>query len=235
MRPAAAALRKAAKDNGPTEFFNWISFNNSLTLARIFSLEGRTARGRTLNPNAMFSNTVMWRNKRIVLEHKPHAPIARGAVGSVFTVKKNVPESANSRPAIMRSSVVLPEPEGPSNATSSPDGISRFTLSSAVNWPNFLVIFCAVMLMRLLFLDSAVLIPAQLAPRSPLHDRLCHQGRQRQQGQQRCHGKCSRELVFVVQNFDVQRHGVGASANVARHHRNRTELPHGARIAKITP
>src|SRR5579859_6541805 len=38
-----------------------------------------------------------------------------------------------------RSSVVLPEPEGPSNATSSPPGTSSVTSSSAVKRPKRLV------------------------------------------------------------------------------------------------
>ena len=41
------------------------------------------------------------------------------------------PASGNSRPAIVRSSVVLPEPDGPSSASSSPSAISRSTLFSA--------------------------------------------------------------------------------------------------------
>src|SRR5450432_673329 len=42
-----------------------------------------------------------------------------------------LPESGISRPAITRSSVVLPEPDGPSRATSSPRRIRRSTPSSA--------------------------------------------------------------------------------------------------------
>ena len=38
----------------------------------------------------------------------------------------------------MRSSVVLPEPEGPSSATSAPDGMTRLTGCSAVVAPNSL-------------------------------------------------------------------------------------------------
>ena len=40
---------------------------------------------------------------------------------------------------MMRSSVVLPEPDGPSSATSEPCGTSRLTLSTATKSPNRLV------------------------------------------------------------------------------------------------
>jgi hypothetical protein len=42
-----------------------------------------------------------------------------------------LPESGKSRPAIIRKSVVLPEPDGPSKATSSPSSISSETFSRA--------------------------------------------------------------------------------------------------------
>ena len=42
---------------------------------------------------------------------------------------------------MMRSSVVLPEPDGPSSANSSPLATLRSTLSSAAKSPNFLVRF----------------------------------------------------------------------------------------------
>src|ERR1700716_869670 len=42
---------------------------------------------------------------------------------------------------MIRNSVVLPEPEGPSSARSSPLPTFKSTLSSAVNAPNFFTIF----------------------------------------------------------------------------------------------
>ena len=45
--------------------------------------------------------------------------------------KRTLPRSGNSSPAIVRSRVVLPHPDGPSNASSSPDSIARSTPSSA--------------------------------------------------------------------------------------------------------
>ena len=61
---------------------------------------------------------------------------------------------------------------------------------------------------------------------------LTNERREGQQGQQRRHRKCRDELVVVVENFDVQRHGVGESADVAGHHRYGAEFAHGAGVAK---
>src|SRR3984893_2223666 len=47
-----------------------------------------------------------------------------------------VPESGVSKPASMRSSVVLPQPEGPSSAKNSPAAISRETSSTAAAAPG---------------------------------------------------------------------------------------------------
>ena len=45
------------------------------------------------------------------------------------------PSLAISRPAIMRSVVVLPQPEGPSSVTSLPASMEKLTLSTAVTAP----------------------------------------------------------------------------------------------------
>ena len=133
---------------------------------------------------------------------------------------------------MMRRSVVLPEPDGPSNATSSPEGIFRADIVERGKLPEFL---------RDMFrFDAHAICPSpfqrrgfrQLTPRSPFDNSLDQQGGQSQQGQQGRHRECGRELVFVVKNFDVQRHGIGASANMAGDHRHRAELAHGAGIAQ---
>src|SRR5262245_6677160 len=49
---------------------------------------------------------------------------------------------------MMRKSVVLPDPDGPSRATSVPAGASTVTLSRTTFFPNRLQMFFAVMLMR---------------------------------------------------------------------------------------
>ena len=52
-----------------------------------------------------------------------------------------LPELGVSKPASMRSSVVLPEPEPPSRQKISPRRMSSETLSTATKSPNFLVTF----------------------------------------------------------------------------------------------
>ena len=54
-------------------------------------------------------------------------PMSRLAAGTPDTSLPSIstsPESANSNPATTRSAVVLPQPDGPSSATSSPGAIS---------------------------------------------------------------------------------------------------------------
>ena len=52
----------------------------------------------------------------------------------------NVPPVGLSSPAMIRSRVVLPEPEGPSSATSSPESICSDMPSRAVKLPKVLMI-----------------------------------------------------------------------------------------------
>ena len=51
----------------------------------------------------------------------------------------SVPVVISSSPAIMRRQVVLPQPDGPTRTMNSPSWIARFTSSTAVTLPNFLV------------------------------------------------------------------------------------------------
>src|SRR5262249_38582081 len=55
---------------------------------------------------------------------------------------------------------------------------------------------------------------------------------QRQQRQQRGDGESGNEVVLVVENLDMQRHGVGHAANVAGNNGDGTELAHRPRIAQ---
>ena len=59
------------------------------------------------------------------------------------------PLSGTSSPAMIRSSVDLPEPDGPSSAVSDPSGISSETSSSATKSPNVLVTARTVIMRRL--------------------------------------------------------------------------------------
>ena len=73
-----------------------------------------------------------------MLEDEADAPALRGLAGGVDAVEVHAPCSGVSRPPMMRSSVVLPDPDGPSSATSSPgstvevDAIKRRVRAEAV-------------------------------------------------------------------------------------------------------
>src|SRR6185295_18160318 len=124
-------------------------------------------------------------------------------------------------PAMIRNSVVLPEPDGPSSASNSPLPTFRSTLSSAANAPNFLTMF-------LTSIVSWGLPFVQTLFENGLHD----QRDQGQHRQQRGNRKRRHELILIVENLDQQRHGVGLAADMARHHRHRAELAHGACVAQ---
>ena len=62
------------------------------------------------------------------------APVRRQLVDPVSPMTTR-PSLCAMKPAMMRSSVVLPQPEGPSSATSSPALMSSVTLSTARNEP----------------------------------------------------------------------------------------------------
>src|SRR5205807_516559 len=61
---------------------------------------------------------------------------------------------------------------------------------------------------------------------------LDHERQGREQGEERGDGERADEVIFVVEDLDVQRHGVGQAADVSGHHRHRAELAHGARVAQ---
>ena len=90
------------------------------------------ARLRIRRPKATFSRTLMCANGGVVLEHEADRR-APGAARCVTSRRRSatVPVSGGSRPAMIRSSVDLPEPLGPSSAVSEPSGTSSETSSSA--------------------------------------------------------------------------------------------------------
>src|SRR5690349_3537187 len=103
---------------------------------------------------------------------------------------------------MMRSSVVLPQPDGPSSATSSPVGKSRLTSPSAVKLPNDLWMLRTWMLMGEGFLgaDGGLSAGRRFGGgdrRAPFDELLDRQRDERQQGQQRRHRERGRELIFV--------------------------------------
>src|SRR3954469_24554423 len=122
---------------------------------------------------------------------------------------------------MIRSSVVLPEPDGPSSASNSPSATLRSTSSSAAKPPNFFTM-----------LRTSIATGELSFVQMPFENGLCQQCDQRQHGQQRRDRERRYELVFVVENLDQQRHGVGLAANVSGYHRYRAELAHGAGVAQ---
>src|SRR5215212_5829796 len=133
------------------------------------------------------------------------------------------PASGKSRPEITRRSVVLPEPEGPSSARSSPWATDRPTDFNATKSSKRLVRSMASMLM-----DVPVAATGELPFEQALRGK-CEQG---QHGEKRCDREGGGEIIFIVQNFDMQRHGVGVAANMAGYHGDCPELAHGAGIAQ---
>src|ERR1700678_264728 len=98
-----------------------------------------------------------------------------------------------------RRSVVLPEPDGPSNATSSPDSTFRFTLSSATKLPNFLLIFLTSTLMPLFgFRCQRRGYKAAHINMFVFDPRFQHQRDERQERQQRRHREGARVIVRLV-------------------------------------
>ena len=75
------------------------------------------------------------REERVVLEDGVHVPRVRRLRGHVRAFKQDPALVGRSKPAIRRSVVVLPEPEGPSIVKNSPAGTSRSTPSTATTSP----------------------------------------------------------------------------------------------------
>src|SRR5438552_3497261 len=132
---------------------------------------------------------------------------------------------------MIRSSVVLPEPEGPSSATSSPVFTCRLTSESAVNAPKRLVMLRTSMLIRSPLLARL----REIAARLPLHKILQDQRDQGEQRQERCHSEGPDEVILVVEDLDVQGHRVREPANVPGDDRDGAKLPHGPRVAQDDP
>src|ERR1043166_7524629 len=119
-----------------------------------------------------------------------------------------------SSPAIMRSTVVLPPPLGPSNAISSPSLTENVTLWTAATSPNFLETFLSSMAIGSVFTalprqESRVglafrpgrrrlLRQRVVAGLLPFEQRLEPKRHQRQQRQQTGDGECGGRIVFVV-------------------------------------
>src|SRR3954454_13758061 len=104
---------------------------------------------------------------------------------------------------MIRKSVVLPEPEGPSSASNSPSPTFRSTPSSAAKLPNFFTIL-------LISIATRDLPFVQM----PFENGFCYQRDQGQHRQQRGDRERGHELILVIEDLNQQRHGVGFAADV---------------------
>src|SRR5690606_8338520 len=140
--------------------------------------------------------------------------------------KKMRPVVGCSSPAMRRSSVVLPEPEGPSRAISSPERISSETSWSAGKVSNSLRTLVTRTCMGSILSMSAG--GGEFGAVAHFKERLQRQRHQRKAGQQRGDREGAGGVVVVVKDLDMQGHGVGLAPDVARHHGNGAEFAHGA-------
>src|SRR5690349_15127493 len=121
-----------------------------------------------------------------------------------------VPSSALSRPAMMRSRVDLPPPEGPSRAVSWPVGRLTVTSSRATKSPNFLVTpVTSILMVSSGFRVSVALLGTQEGD----HDDAGDAHEDQQEGRR----VCRRLLEVLVLRLDHQGCGLGAAGDVARH------------------
>src|SRR5919109_369602 len=84
----------------------------------------------------MFPATVRCGNRARLWNTIPTSRMCAGRSVMSSPSRKTLPSVGRSRPAIMRSIVVLPHPEGPRNEISSPAGSSRSTPSTAATSAN---------------------------------------------------------------------------------------------------
>src|SRR5690606_32680664 len=149
------------------------------------------------------------------------------------------PVSGVRRPATTLSSVVLPEPEGPSSAMSSPGSASSDTPRSAAAASK-----ARLTSSSLTATDSPQSMPPRPAPSSadhmtrlrevvaPLEDGLDDERDERQQREQRRQRERGDPVVLVVEDLDLQRDRVRLAADVAGDDGGGAELAHRARVAQ---
>ena len=133
----------------------------------------------------------------------------------------------------MRSSVVLPEPEGPSSATQFARPISSETPRRAGVAVEVLGRFCTVADRHghgVPPLSGAA--GGELAGVAPFEQRFETSVTRASPASSDGDREGGDEIILVVENFDLQRHGVGQAANMAGDDRHRAEFAHGAGIAE---
>ena len=74
--------------------------------------------------------------QRVMLEDEPDAPPLDGEIGGVLPRQLDLARVGPFQPGDIRRIVLLPDPDGPSRATSCPAGTSNETPSTAWNEPN---------------------------------------------------------------------------------------------------
>ena len=95
---------------------------------------GAAPRGRTLQAEGDIVENRHMAEQRIVLEHEADIAVPCTLSAEASSLPNQIsPAVGISSPAISRSNVVLPEPDGPSSARSSPERISSDTPCSAGN------------------------------------------------------------------------------------------------------
>src|SRR3546814_20358209 len=69
----------------------------------------------------------------------------------------------------------------------------------------------------------------------PFDDGFENERHQRKECEQRRDREGGDEIIFIVEDLDMQRHRVGMSAQMAENDRHRAQLPHRARISEQYP
>src|SRR6266481_3662090 len=155
--------------------------------------------------------------------------------------KRTMPASGRSSPASTRNSVVLPDPEGPSNARNSLSLACNDTAFSAGNRPKDLET-------PLISSDSrdSPRSPAPLAASmssvgceftgmTPFETCLEDQGDESEGGQERGRREGADEVIVIVKHLDVKRERGGQAADVAGNDGDGAELAHRAGVAQQDP
>src|SRR5438067_5980546 len=135
-----------------------------------------------------------------------------------------LPLAGTSRPARMRRSVVLPDPDGPSKATNSPSSMVSDTSPSA-GYAEKLLETCSTRI------DTSVL-RGELIAVAPLERGLEREGDDGEEGEKRSNGEGGDKVVVIVKSLNLKRHGVGLAADVTRNDADCSKLPHRASVAQ---
>ena len=130
---------------------------------------------------------------------------------------------------MIRSRVVLPEPDGPSSATNSPSvDLERDVVERRI-WPEKLFDTMSSIVDRHSQCPDAAELRRGAAIRGSV---LSSKRDQREQREQRRDGEGGDEIIFIVEHLDMERHGVGFAADMARNDRDRAEFAHRAGVAQ---